>query len=152
MKNVDPYERTVKVKWTVPNIKETVDFSCESIEETVSVFELFEHPSFSYCVGDIVLRYISPTENVEVNLPDMQSNDQDPRRNLPTPGNNYFFGEDAIGELIGGRDSDDFQHYLSCIGNVIGYKDKCVEVRWASGHVSKVCNLPTCCPTLFLAL
>lgn len=108
MKNVDLYERTVKVKWTVPNIKETVDFSCESIE------------------------------NVEVNLPDMQSNDQDPRRNLPTPGNNSFFGEDAIGELIGGRDSDDFQHYLSCIGNVIGYKDKCVEVRWASGHVSKI--------------
>ncbi|CAL9040314.1 unnamed protein product [Musa banksii] len=49
-----------------------------------------------------------------------------------------FWWEDAIGELIGGRDSDDFQHYLSCIGNVIGYKDKCVEVRWASGHVSKV--------------
>lgn len=28
----------LKVKWTAPKIKETVDFSCESIEETVSVF------------------------------------------------------------------------------------------------------------------
>ncbi|URE40361.1 hypothetical protein MUK42_18200, partial [Musa troglodytarum] len=82
VKNVDLYERTVNVKCTVPKIKETVDFSCESVEETVSV-------------GDTVLRWISPTENVEINLPDMQS-------------------------------------------NVIGYKDECVEVRWASGHVSKV--------------
>lgn len=30
-------------------------------------------------------------------------------------------------------------HYLSYIGNVIGFKNGGLEVKWASGLVSKVC-------------
>ncbi|WOK95681.1 putative ubiquitin-conjugating enzyme E2 24 isoform X2 [Canna indica] len=138
VKNVDSYERTVKVKWIVPKIKQTSDFSCESMEETVSAYELIEHPDFSHCIGDVVMSYMSLVENIKENLLDMQSNDQVPWQKLSYLGNNYFLGKEMLEQNIIGSHKDQFQIFLSCIGNVIGYKDELVEVRWASGHVSKV--------------
>ncbi|KAI7749446.1 hypothetical protein M8C21_029127 [Ambrosia artemisiifolia] len=44
VKAVDPNEKTVKVKWE------------SEIEETVSAYELIEHPDYSYNQGDLVLR------------------------------------------------------------------------------------------------
>ncbi|KAJ0821856.1 putative ubiquitin-conjugating enzyme E2, ubiquitin-conjugating enzyme/RWD [Helianthus annuus] len=44
VKAVDPNEKTVKVKWE------------SEIEETVSAYELIEHPNYSYNQGDLVLR------------------------------------------------------------------------------------------------
>ncbi|KAI3829294.1 hypothetical protein L1987_03414 [Smallanthus sonchifolius] len=43
VKTVDAIEKTVKVKW-----------EGNDIEETVSAYELIEHPEFSYCYGDVV--------------------------------------------------------------------------------------------------
>jgi len=34
--------------------------------------------------------------------------------------------------------------YLSCIGNVTGFEDGAVEVRWATGFATKVCSCPNC--------
>ncbi|CAN1231834.1 Probable ubiquitin-conjugating enzyme E2 24 [Linum grandiflorum] len=44
---VDAKEHTVKVKW---------NSSCDQVEETVSAYELVEHPDYSYCYGDIVFK------------------------------------------------------------------------------------------------
>ncbi|KAL8268197.1 hypothetical protein R6Q59_001995 [Mikania micrantha] len=44
VKAVDPNEKTVKVKWE------------SEVEETVSAYELIEHPDYSYNQGDLVFR------------------------------------------------------------------------------------------------
>ncbi|KAG6536969.1 hypothetical protein ZIOFF_002047 [Zingiber officinale] len=137
VKSVDSYERTVKVEWIVPEVKQTVDCICGSTEEMVSSYELIEHPDFSYCIGDIVVRYISHVEMVSENLRDIQCKDLVARQSN-YPGNNSLACEETLGQHTDDSHRDFFQSCLSCIGTVIGYKDGCVEVRWASGYVSKV--------------
>ncbi|WCJ27036.1 ubiquitin-conjugating enzyme 23 [Euphorbia peplus] len=50
---VDSKERTVIVKWSPAN-----DVTGNLVEETVSAYELIEHPEFSYCYGDIVFKNV----------------------------------------------------------------------------------------------
>lgn len=138
VKNVDSHERTVQVKWILPELNENVDFGGEFTEEIVSAFELTEHPDFSYCIGDVVLRQIPCTEKVGENIFDVQNRGQKERHNLPVTVDRLFYGKDFLGKPIVECDNEDVQGYLSCIGNVIGYKDEGIEVKWASGLISKV--------------
>nr|GMD11485.1 probable ubiquitin-conjugating enzyme E2 24 [Ipomoea batatas] len=55
VKSVDAKERTVKVKWSTFHAKE-LNFDGEHVEETVSAYELMDHPDFPFCVGDAVFR------------------------------------------------------------------------------------------------
>ncbi|EYU43391.1 hypothetical protein ABFS82_08G142000 [Erythranthe guttata] len=61
VRDVDPTERTVKVKWCKNSF-----LDCEG-EEIVSAYELVEHPDYSYCLGEIVFRtdeiVVGPTED-----------------------------------------------------------------------------------------
>ncbi|KAI8000854.1 putative ubiquitin-conjugating enzyme E2 24 [Camellia lanceoleosa] len=82
-------------------------------EETVSAYELVEHPDYSYCPGDVVFQW-------EKN----QLVDEEADLKVKNCGGeqNVFLNND----------------YLSCIGIVMGFKDGNVEVKWASGHITKV--------------
>lgn len=86
VESVDAKEKTVKVRWS--NV---------TMEETVSAYEIIEHPDFSFCLGDIVFRVIEAARQ-------------------------------------------DGNLYSSCIGNVVGFKDGAVEVKWATGFITKVHN------------
>eukprot|EP00262_Sarcandra_glabra_P013852 TRINITY_DN391_c0_g1_i1.p1 TRINITY_DN391_c0_g1~~TRINITY_DN391_c0_g1_i1.p1 ORF type:complete len:968 (+),score=197.90 TRINITY_DN391_c0_g1_i1:469-3372(+) len=120
VKSVDAKERTVRVKWTCElnrMINSNVDFN----EEIVSAYELIEHPDYSYCLGDVVFRLSQHSENFEGTLPFVQTLTQNPKH------------EDLqIAKVDMASDS------LSYIGNVTGFKDGGIEVRWASGLISKV--------------
>lgn len=104
VRKVDALERTVTVKWG----RNQGGFVGDVNEETVSAYELVEHPDFSFCVGEVVVRLVPSSEKVEEE-------------------NNSF-------------------DYLSCFGIFVGYKEGGVEVKWASGLLSKVHH------TIFLLL
>ncbi|KAJ8761638.1 hypothetical protein K2173_004414 [Erythroxylum novogranatense] len=100
---VDSKERTVNVKWKSTGML---------MEETVSAYEIVEHPDYSYCFGDIVFKDVDDRHHVR-------------RGTL----------EDNSSESPTGYASKD---HLSCIGYVTGFKDGSVEVSWASGLTTKV--------------
>ncbi|XP_058101031.1 probable ubiquitin-conjugating enzyme E2 24 [Magnolia sinica] len=134
VKSVDAKERTVKVKWTTPRTNRTAE---EFNEEIVSAYELIEHPDYSYCLGDVVFRleaslHVTQTEGQTQSQEDPQTTEMD-MASLQALGKEMH-GKKQIDE---GQDGN-IRSYLSCIGNVIGFKDECIEVRWASGLISKV--------------
>lgn len=138
VKSVDAIERTVKVKWMTPDQNQTVD------EETVSAYELIEHPDYAFCLGDVVFRFLPDSKNLEASLPV-----------ILTEGHNQRYEEKHVMKMEMAllqplkKDVLEEKHiseghyeyskgYLSCIGNVISYQDGAIEVKWASGLISKV--------------
>ncbi|PKA48752.1 putative ubiquitin-conjugating enzyme E2 24 [Apostasia shenzhenica] len=128
--SVDARERTVNVKWKVTD-GETTKY--KFFEETASAYELIEHPDISYFFGDVVLRLLPHMESVEERLIEDESS-------------TWNWSEDASFKEFGSplacqkdiSKGKNTNGYLSCIGNVIGFKYEGIEVRWASGHVSLV--------------
>ncbi|EXC18111.1 putative ubiquitin-conjugating enzyme E2 24 [Morus notabilis] len=118
---MDAKERTVKVQWKTNTTAEMKDMDGKHMVETVSAYELVEHPDYCYCFGDLVFR---PVRN--------QFDDQ-------ADNNTEAMAEERAVEGYG-SDENKFPQkcYLSCIGNVIGFKHGAVEVKWASGIISKV--------------
>ncbi|KAL6610804.1 hypothetical protein ACP70R_040773 [Stipagrostis hirtigluma subsp. patula] len=112
VRDVDALERTVNVKWIVAAGSDTVKFENDPPVETVSAYELVEHPDFSFCTGEVVIRSAMNIEKSELDLT-----------------NGSIASTEALVTSSG---------FLSCIGNVLGYKDDGIEVQWASGVISKV--------------
>jgi ubiquitin-conjugating enzyme E2 O len=112
VRDVDALERTVNVKWSVRTDTCTVGHESGPTVETVSAYELVEHPDFSFCTGEVVIRSAVNIVEAETGLTNGSIAN---RESLVT--------------------SSDF---LTCIGNVLGYKDDAIEVQWASGVISKV--------------
>jgi ubiquitin-conjugating enzyme E2 O len=126
----DAKEHTVNVQWRTVPASEPGDFAGETTMETVSAYELVEHPDFSCCFGDIVFKaaqkqlgYLAE-KNYANSMSDL--NAEAPLKNL-----------DQIGY-------QNKSHHLSCIGNVTGFKDGHVEVKWATGLTTKVCHFFSC--------
>ncbi|EPS72534.1 hypothetical protein M569_02221, partial [Genlisea aurea] len=87
VRSVDAREQTAEVKWCKPS-----SLSCIDFEETVSCYELVEHPGYSFCLGEAV----------------------------------YRVGEEKNGESS------------SYFGNVFGFRNGYVEVKWADGLTIEV--------------
>uniref|UniRef100_A0A1D1Y099 E2 ubiquitin-conjugating enzyme n=1 Tax=Anthurium amnicola TaxID=1678845 RepID=A0A1D1Y099_9ARAE len=125
---MDAQERTVKIRWLLPELSHSDDSTGEFDEEIVSAYELHEHPDYNYCLGDIVFRYLLHFEHLGENLSVTQA---DGPRQLPEV--------HPINKKQSLEVHDNYaSHYLSYIGNVIGFKDGGIEVKWASGLVSTV--------------
>ncbi|CAK7336715.1 unnamed protein product [Dovyalis caffra] len=114
---VDAKERTVKVKWKSIGVNQANNVGGDQIEETVSAYELVEHPDYSYSYGDIVFKNLDQANKYIVNR-------------------ETGLGEDA--GLEGSDHGKDQVDYLSCIGYVTGFEDGGVEVTWASSLKTKV--------------
>ncbi|XWS18390.1 hypothetical protein CRYUN_Cryun32bG0039400 [Craigia yunnanensis] len=127
VRDMDAKERTVKVQWRNMAVNQVNGFDGEQMEETVSAYELVEHPDYSYCFGDIVFKVVQN-----------QFGDQADKGHIISE---TGFGTEAASQ---GKDCNWNQNkypstcYLSCIGIVIGFKDGNVEVKWASGIPTKV--------------
>ncbi|CAN6553058.1 unnamed protein product [Malus baccata var. baccata] len=127
VKGVDANEHTVKVQWnTIPAPKQNYSMG-KQMEEIVSAYELAEHPDYSYCFGDYVFRLVQ--------------NQFDEQADKNYPLTKIDMSEEAASEDKDcGGDQEDYTDkcYLSHIGNVMGFKDGAVEVRWATGITGKV--------------
>lgn len=110
--NVDALQRTVYVKWVGPVGSNTVSYGSNPAVETVSAYELVEHPDFSFCTGQVVIR---SAVNIDKSEADHKNGSLTSMESLITSST-----------------------FLSCIGNVLGYKDDGIEVQWANGVISKV--------------
>ncbi|GMI72820.1 UBIQUITIN-CONJUGATING ENZYME 24, phosphate 2 [Hibiscus trionum] len=124
VRGVDAKELTVKVQWREMHVSQMNGFDADQIEETVSAYELVEHPDYSYCFGDIV---------VQNQFSDRADKGQEISEN--------GFGPKAAskGKDLNLDQNENLSTYcLSCIGIVVGFKDGGVEVKWASGLTTKV--------------
>ncbi|KAG2683754.1 hypothetical protein I3760_10G048200 [Carya illinoinensis] len=124
VQSMDAKERTVRVQWKTFAVSEASNLDGGMMEETLSAYELVEHPEFSYCFGDVVFRLVKNQFG--------DSEDKD----LVT--SETCMGEEAA--LKCNKDQNQYpdKSYLSCIGNVTGFKGGSVEVRWATGLQTKV--------------
>lgn len=115
VRRVDSTERTVTVQWKMKNTNEVANDSGDQMEETLSAYELVEHPDYSFCYGDVVFRLLQkPAEETAVD-------------------------REATFTSKNGDSSDCLDtSYASCIGTAMGFKDGAVEVKWASGITTKV--------------
>lgn len=129
---VDAKERTAKVQWKFRGESE-VNGSNDQKVETVSVYELLEHPDFSFCYGDVVFKVF---QNHLVDQADEDHEKTDTTATIVTAVNHKNCGQDQ-NECLDTR-------YLSCIGVVLGFKDGAVEVKWATGFETKVAPNEIC--------
>lgn len=143
VKSVDSKERTVRVKWVKP-VECPGDPREFGREEVVSVYELSEHPDYSYCIGDIVIRLSSvQVTSVESSVANQLGEQKECQHKLKPDKDDEtlepIFGERAFmtrQNIDGGGSFEDSN--LCNIGNIIGLKDGDIEVAWANGMVSKV--------------
>ncbi|KAG0465389.1 hypothetical protein HPP92_019553 [Vanilla planifolia] len=140
VKAVDPQEQIVKVKWF--GLKEFVQADWEIREEVVSAYELIEHPDASFSLGDIVIQFPN-FDYFEENTPENHITVEQTQENGSIPTTNAFGSS-----VLQANDSkekatvpDPANGCTSCVGNVIGFEDEGIEVRWVSGLISKVCIL-----------
>lgn len=129
VRSVDAKERTVKVNWKSTNMNQLNDEG-DWTEEIVSAYELIEHPDYSYCLGDIVFR--------SVQYQFVGQADEQTFKDFVKAKTGISEEATLEGKNFGGGQNNLDNGYLSCIGNVTGFKDSGVEVRWATGVTTKV--------------
>ncbi|CAL0313918.1 unnamed protein product [Lupinus luteus] len=124
---VDAKEHIVKVQWKTASISDPDYLDGGKMEETVSAYELIEHPDYSFCFGDIVFKaaqkqlgYHAEKDNAK-SVIDLNAEAALKDRNRK-----------------GYQDELPDNRILCCIGNVIGFKDGEVQVKWATGFTTKV--------------
>lgn len=127
VKCVDAKERTVKVRW-MPDLDNSDGLNSDFVEETVSAYELVEHPDYNYRLGEILFRDLLRCDHLGENFHPTQP-DRQTKMHEVSP---------TYSRLMVNFQGDYASRYLSCIGNVVGFKDGDIEVRWASGIQSKV--------------
>ncbi|ONK69125.1 uncharacterized protein A4U43_C05F19610 [Asparagus officinalis] len=131
VKNFDAQDRTVKVKWKV--------LEAESIEEMVSAYELIEHPDFSYCIGDVVFGTLTHFDELEDIPQTVRITELNQGYDLATTEvsncSNILWKEKENSTKCHAEYST---AYFSFIGNVIGFVDERVKVKWATGLTSEV--------------
>lgn len=124
---MDAKERTIKVQWNTVSISEPENLAGDRMEETVSAYEIIEHPDYSYCFGDIVFKAAQKQLGYQAEK-DQAKSTTDLNVEAALIDRSHISYQNEF--------PDDC--YLSCIGNVIGFKDGFVEVKWATGLATKV--------------
>lgn len=138
---VDAKERTVKVQWRTSDLTEGNDLDILLVEETMSAYELVEHPDYSFSLGDIVFR-------LALDKFGGQSDEHNTNYEISMSEESAQNGENRVIDNTMNMDN-----FLSFIGNVIGFKDGVMEVRWANCSTSKVfilVNVSACAFTFYL--
>ncbi|WVZ23143.1 hypothetical protein V8G54_001687 [Vigna mungo] len=124
---MDAKERTVKVQWKTISISNPDNLTVEKVEETVSAYELVEHPDYSCFFGDIMFKAAQKQLGNQADKETEKSVTDLNAEAVPKNGNQ-----------IGYQDEFPDNYFMSCIGNVTGFKDGNVEVTWATGFTTKV--------------
>ncbi|BBN16839.1 hypothetical protein Mp_7g09720 [Marchantia polymorpha subsp. ruderalis] len=148
VKSVDAKQRTATVRWLkiVQRPEEPREFESE---EVVSVYELVEHPDYSYCLGDVVIR-LTPSPMASDETPFMDESDAavssgvEETSEVDADENEACTSRSSSDKLLKqsakrkGRSSKVVNQDLSWVGVITGLQDGDIEVAWADGMVSKV--------------
>ncbi|CAH9113761.1 unnamed protein product [Cuscuta europaea] len=113
VKCLDAKERTVTVKWTNFHSKELNNFDKE---ETVSAYELMDHPDYSFSLGNAVFRYCLGKSQTS--------------QTWQESSNNLMH--------LSGDEMDQNSDYSSSIGIIVGFEDGNIKVNWANGSMGIV--------------
>ncbi|KAK7319683.1 hypothetical protein RJT34_04407 [Clitoria ternatea] len=124
---VDAKECTVKVKWKTVSISDQDNLAGNKMEETVSAYELVEHPDYSCFLGDIMFKAAQK----------QLGHQADKEKAKSVTDLNAEAADDSCNQMCYQDEFPD-DYFLSCIGNVTGFKDGDVEVKWATGLTTKV--------------
>lgn len=124
---VDAKERTVKVQWETISISNPDNLTGDNLEETVSAYELVEHPDYSCFFGDIMFKAAQKQLGHQADKQKEKSVTDLNAEAVPKDGNQ-----------MGYQDELPDNYFMSCVGNVTGFKDGYVEVTWATGFTTKV--------------
>ncbi|TKY59265.1 ubiquitin-conjugating enzyme E2 24 [Spatholobus suberectus] len=124
---VDAKERTVKVQWRIISISDPENLTGDKLEEIVSAYEIVEHPDYSCFFGDIMFKAAQKQLGHQA---DKQKEKSVTDLNAEAVLKN--------GNQMGYQDEFPDNYFMSCIGNVTGFKDGDVEVTWATGFTTKV--------------
>nr|UPX08860.1 pho2 [Medicago sativa] len=124
---VDAKEHTVKVQWQTVSMSKPNSLDGDEMEETVSAYELVEHPDYSCFFGDIMFKAAQKQFGYQADKDTEKSgNDMNAEAALKN-GNQMNYQDDFPDDC-----------YLRCVGTVIGFKDGDVEVKLATGFTTKV--------------
>ncbi|KAL4370924.1 hypothetical protein AHAS_Ahas06G0114400 [Arachis hypogaea] len=123
---VDALEHTVKLQWKVVSISNEDYFDGDKTEETVSAYELVEHPDYSFCFGDIVF------------AAQKQLGDEAGKDNGKSVTDLKAEASLEDGNQVHCVDEFPDNPFLCCVGNVTGFEDGNMEVNWANGITTKV--------------
>ncbi|KAK8957929.1 putative ubiquitin-conjugating enzyme E2 24 [Platanthera zijinensis] len=138
VKSVESLEQIVTVKWIASELGQTDNFTGD-MEEIVSAYELVEHPDASFSVGDIVTRFQN-CGNFEENISNIIVKNEQIWEQKCVPGGTAtsLLQVNGCKKNVDSSDHDDCAtSYASHIGIVTGFKGESIEVRWASGVISK---------------
>ncbi|KHN10005.1 probable ubiquitin-conjugating enzyme E2 24 [Glycine soja] len=124
---VDAKECTVKVQWKTISISDPDNLTGDKLEETVSAYELVEHPDYSCFFGDIMFKAAQKQLGNQAEKEQVKSVTDFNAEAVPKNGNQMSY-----------QDEFPDNYFMSCIGSVTGFKDGDVEVTWATGFTTKV--------------
>ncbi|KAG5010603.1 hypothetical protein JHK87_019118 [Glycine soja] len=124
---MDAKECTVQVQWKTMSTSDPNNLAGDKLEETLSAYELVEHPDYSCFFGDIMFKAAQK----------QLGNQADKEQAKPVTN----FNAEAVtknGNQMSYQDEFPDNHFMSCIGSVTGFQDGDVEVTWATGFTTKV--------------
>ncbi|XP_027346958.1 probable ubiquitin-conjugating enzyme E2 24 isoform X2 [Abrus precatorius] len=123
---VDAKERIVKVEWKTVSISDPDNLDEDKMEETVSAYELVEHPDYSCFFGDIMFKAAQK----------QLGHQADKEKEKSVPNLNMEVAPKTRNQMSYQDEFPD-NYFLNCIGNVTGFDDGYVEVKWATGFTTK---------------
>ncbi|KAK7362834.1 hypothetical protein VNO77_04958 [Canavalia gladiata] len=127
VQSVDAKERTIKVQWKTVSMSNPDNLAGDKMEETVSAYELLEHPDYSCFFGDIMFKAAQKQLGHQADKEKVKS-EIDLNAEAALKSGNQMDYQDEFPD----------NYFLSCIGYVTGFKDGDVEVKWATGFTTKV--------------
>lgn len=132
VRSVDAKERTVRVRWETSRANQVTDPEAIVKEETVSAYQLVEHPVHSYCIGDAV--FMMHKGHISDIAGGKKYEDHEIGKG--------FIDEaaDRSEDLCHREDQSEFssKSYLSRFGIIVNFNNGSVEVKWGTGSTTKV--------------
>jgi ubiquitin-conjugating enzyme E2 O len=146
VKTVDAKQRTAFVRWLKP-VDRPEQLREFDREETVSVYELLEHPDYTYCLGDVVIRLpvalssdpVAGDVSDECGTSSLQATSEVESTDLVAEATEEKRGLDQQAHKKANHQDPKSQNVdLSWVGIIVGLEDGDIEVAWANGIVSRV--------------
>ncbi|CAK9208764.1 unnamed protein product [Sphagnum jensenii] len=146
VKTVDAKQRTAFVRWLKP-VDRPEQLREFDREETVSVYELLEHPDYTYCLGDVVIRLpvalssdpVAGDVSDEGGASSLQATSEVESTDLVAEATEEKRGLDQQAHKKANHQDPKSQNVdLSWVGIIVGLEDGDIEVAWANGIVSRV--------------
>ncbi|XP_074329137.1 putative ubiquitin-conjugating enzyme E2 24 isoform X3 [Apium graveolens] len=132
VRSVDAKERTVRVRWESSRANHVTDSEAIVKEETVSAYQLVEHPEHSYCIGDAV--FMMHKGHLSDIAGEKKYEDHESGKGFIDQAANQS------ADLCFKEDQSEFssKSYLSRFGIIVDFNNGSIEVKWGTGSKTQV--------------